>query len=351
MLRILPSDPSGRITACLTHVSLTDPPPFKALSYCWGSAVDPKPIILNNCVMHVTQSLHSALQQFKSQMLNTYLWVDALCINQEDLEERSSQVLYMRDIYMKAELVIVWLGEATPVMKSAFELLALWAADRPFVYQDRKLLDLSYQGPFIGTGGGISRQTFTNGWNGLVDLVNNVYWRRTWIIQEVLVASEVLIRCGQLSMQWNSFSWAIKRLVRSEGRTAVFPEGHMGLQAVKDLLAFRHQNSISGVSKIGLLQAMELTSQSLATDRRDKIYALLGLTFDGAVLVPHPDYTCSLEVILTDFTKAVINVDNKRTNLLFLRLPTKRYHEDLPSWVPDLDDLLGTFQDSAQVNR
>jgi len=93
---------------------LSDAPPYEALSYVWGpfnSPDDPDLIQLNDCGFEVTTNLWRALYALRHETKDRVLWIDAICINQGDLEERSSQVQLMRDVYRKARSVVVWLGE------------------------------------------------------------------------------------------------------------------------------------------------------------------------------------------------------------------------------------------------
>lgn len=102
-------DESEPITCKLEHVSLSASPSFKALSYCWGDANDTRPVTINGCTVAVTVNLESALRQFRAEF-HGWIWIDALCINQSDLEEKGEQVLRMGDIFSKAVEVIAWLG-------------------------------------------------------------------------------------------------------------------------------------------------------------------------------------------------------------------------------------------------
>jgi hypothetical protein len=105
-----PNGANDSVIHCsLDHCFLVEPPPYRALSYCWGDSSDPTEIIMNGLPMLVTRELNRALKQLRASNLMT-IWVDALCINQEDVLERGMQVMRMGIIYARAEEVIVWLG-------------------------------------------------------------------------------------------------------------------------------------------------------------------------------------------------------------------------------------------------
>ncbi|KAF8846605.1 HET-domain-containing protein, partial [Acephala macrosclerotiorum] len=87
---------------------------FGALSYVWGHASDTRPILVDGEEFQATVNLESALRHLRHNDRSRTLWVDAVCINQQDVLERNSQVLLMGKIYETAASVIIWLGESTP---------------------------------------------------------------------------------------------------------------------------------------------------------------------------------------------------------------------------------------------
>jgi hypothetical protein len=84
-------------------------PSFTALSYCWGDPQDLLPITVNSTTVFVTRNLESGLRELRSKGFRD-LWVDALCINQQDSHEKGHQILRMRDIYRHAVSTVAWLG-------------------------------------------------------------------------------------------------------------------------------------------------------------------------------------------------------------------------------------------------
>lgn len=101
-----PSDP---IRCKLEHVSLHNLPPYTALSYCWGDATHRRSIDIGSHTFRVTTNLYEALSSLRSKGIFR-LWVDAICINQRDTDEKSSQIYLMRSIFQRAREVIAWVG-------------------------------------------------------------------------------------------------------------------------------------------------------------------------------------------------------------------------------------------------
>lgn len=103
---------------------------YEALSYIWGSEETPNPIIIRNqggedTQLAVTQNLHAALLRLRHCQFPRIIWVDAICINQSDNEEKEHQIRLMAEIYAKANRVIVWLGEAQDISERALEAICL----------------------------------------------------------------------------------------------------------------------------------------------------------------------------------------------------------------------------------
>jgi hypothetical protein len=134
LLVVEPAQDEATAIECSMKVfSLNEDPKYVALSYVWGSKEVTESIIVNGSSLAVTINLASALRELRSsraledskgvQMLPILLWVDAICINQQDVEERNSQVLMMGDIYRHAVSVLAWLGPEAD--KSSEAMIAL----------------------------------------------------------------------------------------------------------------------------------------------------------------------------------------------------------------------------------
>lgn len=128
---------SGLIRAEIEAVSLDNPPPYEALSYCWGTSTVKKPILVNGKLFWAFPAAHSLLYARSSYFKDQLLWIDAICINQgsdeASLKERSSQVRMMRQIYEKATRVVVWPGD-TPRSRPASAMIYHFYST-PFSYE------------------------------------------------------------------------------------------------------------------------------------------------------------------------------------------------------------------------
>ncbi len=123
---------------------------YEALSYVWGSPKKPQVLFIDDDYIRITENLHAALQRLRDPSLPRIIWIDAVCINQDDPGERAHQVKSMAKIYAKASRVVVWLEEATTGGEQAdeeatsnsdraLELLCIAAAGQPTGPLDKKL--------------------------------------------------------------------------------------------------------------------------------------------------------------------------------------------------------------------
>ena len=96
---------------------LRDRPGYEALSYTWGDPLDTRTVMLKDQPFQVTKNLEAALRNLRHRLIHgtksndRVLWIDAICINQTDIQERNVQVRRMLDIYKSATRVVIWLGE------------------------------------------------------------------------------------------------------------------------------------------------------------------------------------------------------------------------------------------------
>jgi len=119
-----PSSSTSAISAHLEHIPLDALADYTALSYTWGDNKKSETLILNGSAFAITKNLAEALRVLRNLGKHIhYLWIDAICINQDDPQEKSHEVLRMFDIYLHADRVIIWLGEATEESDRAIEIL------------------------------------------------------------------------------------------------------------------------------------------------------------------------------------------------------------------------------------
>jgi hypothetical protein len=230
---------------------------YDALSYVWGQSEKPYLIHIDEDTLAVTANLHTALLHLRDPEFERVLWIDAICINQDDKLERGYQVQFMARIYGRADKVIVWLGESTDDSDLAIEELSS-AANKGAFYEPKH---------------GNTR-------HAVLRLMSRPWFRRIWVLQEAAAARRILIQCGHTEIDGMALCLGV-------GNIKMLFEGHPELQnlilSVQYLISnaqLRPRNidwwsarESLDIGPLGQLLDMYHTHES--TERYDKIYALL----------------------------------------------------------------------------
>ena len=360
----------------LNAYELGECPTYVCLSYTWGPPVDTEEckadykdakrslnLRTGNRTGRLSTQLNlwEGLEQLIAAGRNGLLWVDAICIRQDDIQERSSQVAIMGQIFANSEEVIVWLGKDQSNLEdfSWFHETFLPAAEKHF--SDK---------------GGISNlmqtvQTANLGidpssrWQGYVLFYEQHRWfHRCWILQEVALAQAVTVFCGPASLNFEDIcdlSWLLHDLGaaivtvgwKPEGIRTELIMGHKGhqiakLRAVCQMAELQDDSKLYSVTGAGtplqrcfafLLSMLSAVREYQATNPRDKVYAALGM---ATKFLPPDTET----ILLPDYSLSTIEVYQNTTLFLIQKLPflallsfvedrSLRLISDLPSWVPD----------------
>ncbi|KAH8585799.1 heterokaryon incompatibility protein-domain-containing protein, partial [Bisporella sp. PMI_857] len=186
LLNLTPTDdPHSDLELSILHTPL-ETLSFYALSYTWGSPQNPLEILLNGIKLQVRVNLFAALKAISLQLdAPVMIWADALCINQNDSEEKGQQVEMMTDIYRTAKQTLIWLGEGdaeTDALINAMDVIDLRKAVQ-------KLIRSTANFPILP----------------LTDLSYREWFSRVWIIQELSVTKTVTFVCGSKWIDGNNF--------------------------------------------------------------------------------------------------------------------------------------------------
>lgn len=264
LLRVRPRLPFDEARYNLTAHSLKSLPPYAALSYCWGTQRDRIPINIDGQNFPLLSNAWHALQQIE---FPEYIWIDSICIDQTNVGERNAQVQLMGEIYSGASEVIIWLGLESQSTIDAFEAL-------------HNLPHL------IVTGAGPERYC-----RGLCDLFKNDYWSRTWIIQETLLARNLLLACGRHRASWEMLETLLSRIIPKWLEAGSFPDPASTFRVSIDLPAYEAVQTLAESRKevqrqmencerwhqLQLAPFLGRHQHSKCADPRDKVYGLLGI--------------------------------------------------------------------------
>ncbi|KAK3353751.1 heterokaryon incompatibility protein-domain-containing protein [Lasiosphaeria hispida] len=261
---------------------------YEALSYVWGDPDQRYPISVDGRVLSVTANLFAALVRLRDRLLDRIVWIDAICINQDDNEEKGNQIQYMAEIYSKASRVVVWLGEAENDGERALDAICR-AAD-----------EMSPETMF-----GESTETMfdESAKEAILALLRRPWFNRIWVLQEVAAARNVLVKCGSTEIDGYAFS----AVLTSGSFKKASPDLRGMVHSVTYLVmgaAFRPKKMLKSPSRFSLRirpigELIEMYCTRKAAKRHDKVFALLGMSSDDPIAAGlSPDYEIPWERLL-----------------------------------------------------
>lgn len=334
LLRLEPAASDSPVVCSTVPISIHDTHSYEAVSYLWGDPAICEDIFCNGAALSVTTNAAQALRRFRQEDRVRYLWLDQVCINQSNVEERSQQVSIMFKIFGLATRVLMWLGPDeeghAPVASAFLEELHLF---------HREPVRLgSSQDEFLSSANLPLRSSPK--WAALKALVSLRYWTRVWMVQEVWLAVDALASWGHVDIPWlhiyRAASWGEDSIGLNLYYTGVVPKHECTLvrQMAKGSQSIYQRNDYHSE----LRWAVGLLAFRHATDPRDKIFAMLN------VVDQH-----EREGLAVDYALSVVDVYKRVTeHLIFVLEHDLRTLQDAslsdahpihrgdrwPSWVP-----------------
>ncbi|RKK76255.1 hypothetical protein BFJ69_g7141 [Fusarium oxysporum] len=375
---------------------------YLALSYCAGDPIDTRDILVNGVRCNIFANLHHALVLARrywirsSRQTPLRLWIDQLCINQQDLKERSHQVGFMRDIYQGAERTLACLSTSKTSGRGMKWLIDLCDAvpsqedDGPFQHDSEDEIGIDGEAESEdGTQesdelsdtsdserlGGYRQQglrvceyfwdsmhieKFVNGWIAFYDVLSSPWWNRAWICQEFLVSDHVSFMFGDHFVSWEQ-CWRImqafcgihrnhlinrNKFLEFRNLSVGCPEDRQ-LCRILDIVNQRDLNrqvdhvGMALKMKIrwsGTMDIKDLLSHSRScksSDDRDRVYAILGLASPGYQILPDYSHYMTAAQVMIMTTKAIIEKEDSLGILVQAAILVRSRNLDVPSWVVD----------------
>ncbi|KAH6629949.1 heterokaryon incompatibility protein-domain-containing protein [Chaetomium sp. MPI-SDFR-AT-0129] len=348
---------------------------YEAVSYVWGNTKNRRTITIDGATLSVTASLHGSLTAFreygpvdlgdssssadgKPPAKRRRLWADALCINQDDLSERTSQVELMAQIFAGAEHVLAWLGweegeEGRQHTRDAIRFVHTFMEDPERGLSDARVL-LHHAGDDDEEK--IRYEEQERHWAAVKFFFEIEYFHRTWIVQELGLAREAILHTAlresansNTALEMDTVDWPlVGQFVRFLDYRGASLVTHLGLMSwVPHHILMVWETKPDGTPDCDFLTGMHWTRILGVTDARDRVFGLLGhplAVMDGQLVI-HPDYTVTRGVV---YTKMAAQFINKTKNLYVVNLvdheidpclePRTWDPDDagrMPSWVPD----------------
>lgn len=358
------------VRGTLCHLSLDSISPYEAVSYHWGTVSVTRRIYVDGNPFIVSEATYDALYARSSFWRTRFIWIDYICIDQSNLLEKAGQIALMKDIYRQASLVNVWLGNAS---NSLDELLVNYLLqDLAHLIKKSEFSAIQLYEKFK------SRRLLGLRWPAFVNFINNPWFARAWVIQEVAMADNLAIIYGSQYFDWDMFEMVAEMCCEPEmiDFLQLTQNGYgatRNLFRLRKLIRIRQARLDSDVLRLkdnytDLLKiiapilgneysepdAVRVASTSIrnrlrlasllsdsagfqATDPRDKVFALLGLTTDEAQkwLIPNYSESMSTQDVYLDAARFIFAGDDPLCVLPFSGTGYNDRLAHMPSWVPD----------------
>ncbi|KAH8903333.1 HET-domain-containing protein [Coniochaeta sp. PMI_546] len=364
LLKVLPESDGGfnsSIECTLLYSYIDSVQPYEALTYFWGDKSDLRLITLNSHPVSITANLELALRHLRLPSDPRILWVDALCINQDDIAERSHQVSLMRDVYQHCTRDVAWLGPLSDSKEFAPSYLS--DKDAPQIkYVDhvragielmkhmrlRDLDDASLEG-----NPGLDRMVRGEEHHELqyrqVDSLRAIFgrpkiWSRVWVMQELSCASEVTLVWAREELDWSVVSAFLDNKAYADAFH--MPQSHgssspITLGVMTAVIAIEHQRIIMReIEESGyhasLLDVLARFKNVHSTDPRDRVFGLLGLVTEQHDI--RVDYGKSVGDVFAEVAVCLINSLGNLDIICQNPWAKDKQTAGLASWVPDFAD-------------
>lgn len=292
---------------------------YETLSYSWQNAPATETIHIGLSQIKVSLTLLDAIKRLRNNSEVRVLWADALCINQDDKEEKSQQVGLMGRVYSQCKQVAVWLGSTGTIppdtARTVIETLTCMATrpdDKPSWVEDPA------QHKSIA--------------DGLKAFMNAPWWKRIWTVQEIMLPKSATLHWGALEISWEHLDRAVDALMDGE-LCYCMPRDFCRNGSLDDLSSAVRGLRYSRTEDI--LNLLVRWRYRGATVPHDKIYGLMGLRGDLLLpSVPSCDYTLDLATMYTRITVDLINEYGCLLPLVGRRVGCSTI-PGLPSWAID----------------
>ncbi|RFU26979.1 hypothetical protein B7463_g9376, partial [Scytalidium lignicola] len=339
ILRLHSGEPGAPLSAELVSTPFEEAKgTYEALSYTWGTDEATEQLHCENSIIWLRPNLASALRRLRLASGIRNLWIDYLCINQENAKERGEQMKFMHKIYGRASQVITWIGEQDETSNMVMDyiskldpILSLlefdnWKKSWTVRNLEAHLLERD-------------DETWTK---AVSQFLSRSWFRRVWVQQEAAVCRNTIVLCGDMTVTWNqmfAFSW----LASLGGALTANVDRQWRLMSSESQTAIRLIRTIQSMRKCPdgrntlptLLHALNMTRRAEASFDRDRIFAVqhLAKQTKGYEIMVDPVHHADWKMA---FEELAINYLLKRgPSVISYAGRSAQENHDFPSWVPD----------------
>ena len=322
----------------ILHTSIYTAPNYNAVSYSWDGQWRNHSLGVDGYNLNIIGSLRSALPHLIDRATTLFLWIDAICIDQGNDEEKAVQIPLMQQIYSKTQRCLVWLGEKTPEAEFAIDAI-------PRISQQLKICDASRIWETEGIGPRSSEALTSSLWRGIVDLFSRSWFTRVWTFQESVLADNVVFLCSSKILAFEDIApLALPLLHHLTSLQVSFQHAELGERRphVGFLKLFRisdlKSRSREARSALNTLKLLYFTRTWSTSNRLDKIYGVLGLATSSLQSYLAVNYSNTTTQVSRQVAQWY-TLFGEDLFLLNLASSFKDHEDGLPSWMPDLSQL------------
>lgn len=344
LLTILPGKWSSEVCCTLKTVSMDDNPAYYALSYVWGDPGDTVVICVDGQPFQATRNLWYALRRLRRETHPRIFWIDAICINQDNDEEKSHQVANMGSVFRSCCEAFLFLGECQSCVDSdadeqpqsyialkAFELIGLFESNKHFdeipcfEKTSESQLDISKE--------------YEDHFAALDALNESSWWYRIWVVQETALPKKARFVWASEDCAFESVASAASNFRTHRNTCCQRPSSSERKYVLNSLYSqirpmMWARDRTRDSSRITIASLRRLCVTRKASNRRDLVYGLLGLVNDWSYATSPilPDYSGSLEHC---FATIFLSFTTYHLSSALLGRRAINMIEKLPTWVPD----------------
>lgn len=305
----------------MEHVSLDsvkDKNPFRALSYVWGNPLKPFLVDVGGSrTVRITAALFFALKRLRKERSSVKLWADGICIDQGNDEEKNHQVRLMPDIYKSAQRVYAWLGNEEDRSDLAIDCL--------LDINERSQSSKQPAKPLLPSEDSLA-------WDAIIKFFGRPWFRRVWIVQELVLPRSVIMLCGDRRFHWDEIYVPANLCSTEANESSVGQTVAPVLSLGRLRVAYHNREGVFERELLSLCKAFEHTG---ASRRRDKLYAFLGLACDSDDPGFDAGYAAPLEAVVQKYAGVFVRRGKGLELLYHAGVSDSTSSARFPSWVPN----------------
>lgn len=333
---------SDEILCNIRTVSLNESPNYYALSYAWGSTNTLHPVICNGQQgMKIADNLYEAIRTLFKPPINIDfpIWIDGISINQEDDEEKSEQVGRMGDVFWGAKKVLVWLGPTENQSDLAMDWLEGLSKILPRIARAPQIYEFEEYG---------LPDMYHQDWLALGHLYRRKWFGRLWTFQEAVLATKLLIVCGEKSVEGELLFMVAKELNRLFLFRLTYagysvPDHEDGITAIT--IVWNVSRQMEAYGAIRIISLLRIADKKVCLYPRDRIYAMLGMTalsFKNRIRVSYTK-TSEQDAVEPYIDCTTACIEDGEMGILQLVAGRTRM-QGLPSWCLNLQSSQGPIR-------